>query len=92
LAHYASKPNVTHGVVIRYEACYLFGTKEKGIFMCPKPPIELTSYMDANLKKRLFNGPETAKSLSEFILFLASASIFWKSKFQTTTLPFHPLK
>ena len=88
LARYSTKQRQSHGHAVKHLGRYLLGTRDKGLILHPTDPIDLTCFVDADFcgnwdPKSATDDPETAKSRSGFIVFLAGAPLFWQSKLQT---------
>jgi hypothetical protein len=88
LARYSTKQRQSHGHAVKHLGRYLLGTRDKGLILCPKPPVTLTCYVDADFcgnwdPKSCHEDPDTARSRSGFIVLLANAPLYWQSKMQT---------
>jgi hypothetical protein len=88
LAQYSTKMRQSHGHVIKHLGCYLLGTKHQGIILQPENPIDLVTYVDADFSgtwdpKYAVDDPDTARSRSGYLVFLANAPLYWSSKPQT---------
>jgi hypothetical protein len=64
---------------------YLLGTKHQGIILQPENHIDLVTYVDADSwdPKYAADDPDTARSRSGYLVFLANAPLYWSSKLQT---------
>jgi hypothetical protein len=81
LAGYSTKQRQSHGHAIKHLGRYLLGTCDKGLILHPTDPVNLTCFVDADFSgdwdpKSSADDPETAKSRSGFIVFLAGAPLF----------------
>jgi Reverse transcriptase (RNA-dependent DNA polymerase) len=90
LARYSTKMRQSHGHAIKHLGRYLLGTKHQGIILQPENPIDLVTYVDADFSgtwdpKYAADDPDTARSRSGYLVFLANAPLYWSSKLQTNS-------
>jgi hypothetical protein len=88
LARYSTKTRHSHGQAIKHLGRYLLGTRHQGIILHPTKPLDLVTYVDADFSgtwdpKYAKDDPDTARSRSGYIVFLANSPLFWSSKLQT---------
>ena len=88
LARYSTKTRQSHGQAIKHLGRYLLGTRHQGIILQPTKPLDLVTYVDADFSgtwdpKYAKDDPDTARSRSGYIVFLADSPLFWSSKLQT---------
>jgi hypothetical protein len=88
LARFSTKLKQSHGHAVKHLGRYLLGTRNRGLILQPQRPITLTCYVDADFcgtwdPLTAPNDPDTARSRSGFIVFLAGAPLFWQSKLQS---------
>ena len=85
-AHFVDKPKKEHADALHWLACYLKGTRDKGMIYDPDLSTGLEVFMDAdfagNWNREDSLNRDTARSRHGYIICYAGCPIVWKSQLQ----------
>jgi hypothetical protein len=87
-ARFSANPRQSHANAIKYLCCYLIGTKDKGLILCPAVSKSFEVHMDCDfsgnwVKEDATYDPSTEKSRTGYIISYGGSLIVWAFKLQT---------